>query len=131
MAAENDGQGEPAPQKKTEIDSEMFMIRSVLSLRPKAGGSQDLLRFFRDRRIPERALASPGCLGVEVQALFPDGDEVLVTALWASVGSYQTWLQSAGRHEDGVQMQPLLSSAADAVGAAKLYEVGPCARHGA
>lgn len=105
------------------------MIRSVLSLRPKVGQSQDLVRFFETRKIPERALASPGCLGVEVQNLLPDGDEVLVTALWASVESYEIWLGSAGRHEDGVQMQPLLAEGGDAVGPARLYEVARCANH--
>lgn len=105
------------------------MIRSVLSLKPKAGRSQDLVRFFATRKIPERALASPGCLGVEVQNLLPDGDEVLVTALWASVESYQIWLASAGRHEDGVQMRPLLAEDCDAVGTARLYRIAGCANH--
>lgn len=105
------------------------MIRSVLSLRPKAGCGQDLVRFFQIRKIPERALASPGCLGVEVQKLLPDGDEVIVTALWASVESYQIWLCSVGRHEDGVQMQPLLAEHGDAVGPARLYEIAGCANH--
>ncbi|WP_425988416.1 antibiotic biosynthesis monooxygenase family protein [Ensifer sp. R-19] len=105
------------------------MIRSVLSLKPKAGQSQDLVRFFGARKIPERALASPGCLGVEVQKLLPDGDEVLVTALWASVDSYRTWLESAGRHEDGVQMLPLLAEDGGALGPARLYEVARCVTH--
>ncbi|HEV7305083.1 antibiotic biosynthesis monooxygenase family protein [Ensifer sp.] len=105
------------------------MIRSVLSLKPKAGQSQELVRFFEVRKIPERALASPGCLGVEVQNLLPDGEEVLVTALWASVESYETWLCSVGRHEDGVQMKPLLAEGDDAVGPARLYEVARFATH--
>ncbi|MEI2301483.1 antibiotic biosynthesis monooxygenase family protein [Ensifer sp. MJa1] len=105
------------------------MIRSVLSLKPKAGQSQELVRFFEARKIPERALASPGCLGVEIQNLLPDGEEVLVTALWASVESYRTWLCSAGRHEDGVQMLPLLAEEGGVVGPARLYEVARLATH--
>lgn len=106
------------------------MIRSMLSLRPKAGGSRDLVRFFEERRIPERALASPGCLGVEVQSLLPHGEEVLVTALWASRDSYQAWLDSEGRQEDMVDMRPLLADTQNAVGGARLYEIGSYARHG-
>lgn len=104
------------------------MIRSMLNLRPKAGGSRALLGFFEERRIAERALAFPGCLGVEVQALLPDGEEVLVTALWESLASYQAYLDSAGRAEDVVHMLPLLSDAPAALGAAKLYEIGISAR---
>ena len=100
------------------------MIRSMLSLRPKAGGSQALVRFFEERRIPERSSAFPGCICVEVQTLLPHGDEVLVTALWESLASYQAYLDSAGREEDVAHMQPLLSSAPGAIGPAKLYEIG-------
>lgn len=100
------------------------MIRSMLSLQPKAGGGRALVRFFEERRIPERALTFPGCLGVEVQTLLPHGEEVLVTALWESLASYQTYLDSAGREEDVMHMQPLLSDAPGAVGPAKLYEIG-------
>ncbi|WP_457587487.1 antibiotic biosynthesis monooxygenase family protein [Ensifer canadensis] len=105
------------------------MIRSVLSLKPRPGSSQDLVRFFEARKIPERALASPGCLGVEIQNLLPGGEEVLVTALWASVESYQIWLDFPGRHEDGVQMRPLLAEHGEAVGPARLYLVARCANH--
>lgn len=104
------------------------MIRSMLNLRPTAGGSQALVRFFEERRIPERALAFPGCLGVEVQMLLPHGEEVLITALWESLASYQAYLDSAGREEDVVHMRPLLSDAPGAVGPAKLYEIASCAR---
>jgi heme-degrading monooxygenase HmoA len=103
------------------------MIRSMLNLRPKAGGSQALVRFFEERRIPERALAFPGCLGVEVQTLLPHGDEVVVTALWETLASYQTYLDSAGREEDVVHMLPLLSDSSSALDRAKLYEIGTCA----
>ena len=102
------------------------MIRSILSLRPKTGGSRALVRFFKERRIVERALDFPGCLSVEVQTLLPNGDEVLVTALWESLASYQTYLDSAGREEDVVHLQRLLLDAADAVGSAKLYENETC-----
>lgn len=100
------------------------MIRSMLNLRPKAGGSRALVRFFEERRIPERALAFPGCLGVEVQTLLPHGEEVVVTALWETLASYQTYLDSAGREEDVVHMLPLLDDVPEAVGPARLYEVG-------
>jgi heme-degrading monooxygenase HmoA len=110
------------------LHSELPMIRSMLSLRPKAGGSRDLVRFFEERRIPERALALPGCLGVEVQSLLPHGEEILVTALWTSPASYQEWLDSDGREQDMVHMRPLLADTLDAVGGARLYEIGAYAR---
>ncbi|MBZ7927165.1 antibiotic biosynthesis monooxygenase (plasmid) [Ensifer adhaerens] len=100
------------------------MIRSVLSLTPKVGASQDLVQFFEDREIPQRALATPGCLGVEVQTLLPDGGEVLVTALWTSASSYRAWLESAGRLEDGALMRPLLAGGGEVVAAARLYDIG-------
>lgn len=99
------------------------MIRSMLSLRPKAGESRALIRFFQERRIPERALSFPGCIGVEVQTLLPHGEEVLVTALWESLASYQTYLASAGREDDVAHMQPLLSSEPGQVTLAKLYTI--------
>lgn len=104
------------------------MIRSMLNLRPKTGGSRALVRFFEERRIPARALAFPGCLGVEVQTLLPHGEEVVVTALWETLESYQAYLDSAGREEDVVRMLPLLADVPDAVGPARLYEIGTCAQ---
>ncbi|KQV40796.1 MULTISPECIES: antibiotic biosynthesis monooxygenase [unclassified Rhizobium] len=106
------------------------MIRSMLSLRPRTGASRALVRFFEERRIPERALAFPGCLGVEVQTLLPHGEEeeVVVTALWETLANYQAYLDSAGREEDVVHMLPLLADVPDAVGPARLYEIGACAQ---
>lgn len=104
------------------------MIRSMLNLRPKPGGSQALVRFFEERCIPVRALAFPGCLGVEVQILLPHGEEVAVTALWETLASYQVYLDSAGREEDMERMLPLLADVPDAVGPAKLYEISACAQ---
>jgi heme-degrading monooxygenase HmoA len=106
------------------------MIRSVLHLKPAMNRGPDVVRFFRDRRIVERALAFPGCLGVEIQTLLPDEDEVLVMGLWETAGHYQAWLDLAERSQDGAQMQHLLLDKDEAIGAAKLYQVTISARRG-
>lgn len=99
------------------------MIRSILTLNPRPGQARALLGYIREQGILARAQAVPGCLRVEVGLGLPDGEAVVVTGLWASIESYERWLQSPDRLQGGAGMMPLLATTGEAVAAAGLYRI--------
>jgi heme-degrading monooxygenase HmoA len=102
---------------------EKIVIRSVLRLRPKTDGHRDVLAFYEQREILDRALADGGCTAAEVQVRLPNRDEIVVSALWRSVSDYQAWADSASRAADVSELEGLLAADAGALGTADLYEV--------
>lgn len=109
------------------------MIRSILTLKPKAGQAPALVSYFKEQNIAGDAMSVPGCLSVEVQTRIPDdagpdGDDVVVTALWSSIESYEDWLSSQARQRSGTGMLPLLATDGESVTSARLYRVEPLER---
>lgn len=102
------------------------VIRSVLRLKPKAAGPHELIDFYEQRQILPRALAAGGCESAELHVRLPDRDEVIISALWASVDAYQAWTHSPGRAEDVVELQALLATGAQPLEPAELFEVVAC-----
>lgn len=106
------------------------MIRSILKLKPKTGQAPALVSYFREQNIAGNAMSVPGCLSVEVQTRIPDdadpdGEDIVVTALWSSVESYEAWLSSQERQRSGAGMLPLLATDGETVTSARLYRVEP------
>jgi len=99
------------------------MIRSILHLRPAPGRTGDLLSYIAEEGIVSRALALPGCLAAEVATSLPDGRDVVVSGLWASMQAYEGWLRSPERLRKGSGMLALLDLQAGEVAAARLYRV--------
>lgn len=73
------------------------MIRSVLSLRPRAGDGAEIVDFYRRHGVLERAVEHDGCLGAELQLPTGGDGDVLVTALWRDADAYRGWLESPDR----------------------------------
>lgn len=99
------------------------MIRSILHLRPAPGRLHDLLTYIVEQGIVSRALSLPGCLSAEVETSIPDGQDVVVTGLWASMEAYEGWLRSPERLQKGSGMLPLLDIEGSEVSGARLYRV--------
>ncbi len=99
------------------------MIRSILKLKPRQGETRALVRYFEEENIVGSALSVPGCLAVEVQTRLPDGGDVVVTALWSSIQSYEAWLSSQDRQRSGAGMLPLLADGGESIAPARLYRV--------
>lgn len=99
------------------------MIRTILYFKAKPGLARDVANFFKQREIPARSLAMPGCLHVELGIAAPDGDEVVATALWASREAYEGWLASGGRANDVADLSLMLVDGPDAIGSAAIFEV--------
>lgn len=73
------------------------MIRSVLTLRPRASDGAEIVDFYRRHRVLERALEQDGCLGAELQLPTSGVGDVLVTALWRDADAYRGWLENPER----------------------------------
>lgn len=97
------------------------MIRSLLRMKVKPGRERAFAALFEERQIPERAMAIPGCLSVELSII--DAGEILSTALWASPEAYQGWLNSPGRVDDIAALLPLLANVPDAVSPSEICEI--------
>lgn len=106
------------------------MIRSILTLKPKTGQAPALVSYFKEQNIAGNAMSVPGCLAVEMQTRIPDdadpdGEDIVVTALWASIESYEAWLSSQERQRSSAGMLPLLATDGETVTSARLYRVEP------
>ena len=98
------------------------MIRTLLRMKVKPGRERDVAAIFEERRFGERAMAMPGCLGVEL-SMIPGAGTMVSTALWASRQAYQGWLDSAGRADDIALLRPLLAEGPDAIGPSEICEI--------
>ena len=86
------------------------MTRSLLYLRAKPGCRDRLLAVFERLSVLALASGQPGFLGAELHVPLDDGDEVLVTAAWASAEHYEAWLASPVREAMGEELMPLLAA---------------------
>jgi heme-degrading monooxygenase HmoA len=86
------------------------MTRSLLYLRTKPNRRDELLQVFERLGVLALASQQPGFLGAELQVPLDDGDEVLVTAAWASPEHYEAWLASPVREAMGDELMPLLEA---------------------
>ena len=76
-------------------------VRSMLDLPTDV--PEQLLAFYDEHRILERARAFPGCLAAEWWQPTDGGDPV-ISALWTGVDRYQAWVDDPwrGRLADGL-----------------------------
>jgi heme-degrading monooxygenase HmoA len=118
-------------RRPRQVDhTENKMIRSILKLKPKSGQAPALVSYFKEQDIVGNAMSVPGCLSVEVQTRIPDEadpdcEDIVVTALWSSIESYEAWLSSQERQRSGTGMLPLLATDRETVASARLYRVEP------
>ncbi len=84
------------------------MIRSVLYLRPRDGGSAEIVEFYRHHHVLERAAQQDGCLGAELQLPLRGEGDVLVTALWRDADAYQGWLDNPERSVNADELAQLV-----------------------
>lgn len=99
------------------------MIRSVLTLRPKAGDHNRVMAYYEQRGILQRAVHAAGCRSAEIQLRIPHHDAIVVTALWASRGDYARWVESSERADDVHELLTLLHGDPDVLDEAHIYEV--------
>jgi heme-degrading monooxygenase HmoA len=100
------------------------MIRSVLALRARAGMSQAVEEFYRDRGIIERAVSFPGCHGVALLRSVGEGpDTHVVIADWDDTAAYQRWVDDPWRAETSAALADLLDAG---FAAGRMYEPVLC-----
>jgi heme-degrading monooxygenase HmoA len=96
------------------------MVVSVLSLTPRPGAENDLVRAFEEQEIFEHSRRSGGFVTGRLLRPLTPGEPFLVIAEWDEPGSYQRWLDNPVRDELSAALQPLL--AGEHVAPGKLYE---------
>lgn len=96
------------------------MIKTVLTMKPAPGRSDDLVDLFRREAIIDKALSVEGCHNVEVLA---SEFEVLVAATWEDDDAYERWLAHPERNARNVELNHLLVEPITATTAGGRYEV--------
>ena len=96
----------------------MAVLRSILRLTPLPARADELISLFTEQDVFGRAGTTSGYQGGEVQ-IAVDGEEVVVTATWASAAAYDSWLQSTERDRINALLLPLLATRPDG----RLYEI--------
>jgi quinol monooxygenase YgiN len=103
--------------------SEPALIRSVLYLPPRAGGSDDIVGLYRREEILETALRQDGCLSAELQVPREPDAPILVTALWRDAGAYEGWLANPLREATRPKLAELVEGDFDAAVRGAVYDV--------
>jgi quinol monooxygenase YgiN len=99
------------------------LIRSVLYLSPRAGGSDDIVGVYRREAILETALRQEGCLSAELQVPREPGAAILVTALWRDAAAYESWLANPLRETTAPMLAELVDGDFDAAVRGAVYDV--------
>jgi hypothetical protein len=95
----------------------------VLRLKLKPGRDGDVVAYYAERDILGKAMSAGGCTAAEIHVRLPERDEVVVSALWRSIGDYDAWLASAGRAVDSADLEVLLAPESVPVGEGETYDV--------
>ncbi|WP_116204651.1 antibiotic biosynthesis monooxygenase family protein [Amycolatopsis circi] len=80
---------------------------TMLTLRPAAGRTQEVLAYYREQGV----LEASGALTAQVLVDGDDPDTVVVTALWADRSAYTAWQNSPKRREFSAGMAAFFDSA--------------------
>src|SRR5262245_14936820 len=86
------------------------MTRSVLFFSILPGRRDEFVAGFARLAVLRRAGVTPGCGRGRRHVPGEGGDEVLVTAEWASPEAYQGWLDNPIRAEIQAELGPLLAA---------------------
>lgn len=99
------------------------MVRSYLFLSARPGRVGDLVRFYRDVGVLERARSKDGCLGAELTVPRSGEDPVIVTALWRDLPAYEAWVADPWRQESIRGIAEFLEAEVGAAEAGGIFDV--------
>ncbi|MBS3180632.1 MULTISPECIES: hypothetical protein [Leucobacter] len=97
------------------------MIRSILTLQPRTGRSEEIVRLYRAQEILQQSLDLTRAICSEISVAIDGSGEIIVSALWPDAAAYQEWIDHPERGKRVPQLPELLEGAE--VGVAKLYRV--------
>jgi heme-degrading monooxygenase HmoA len=101
---------------------ERALIRSVLYVEPRDGDHGAIVRFYRERRLLERAAEVDGFISSELHVPLERGP-LLVTALWRDADAYRRWLEHPARAAAADGLASLVEEDFDAQASGDVYEV--------
>jgi quinol monooxygenase YgiN len=85
------------------------MVRSVLTMRARAGRRDEVVALFERLQILREASAIRGYLDAELHLAADEADGLLVTARWQDGRAYDAWLASPVRERLRAPLEELLA----------------------
>jgi quinol monooxygenase YgiN len=98
------------------------VVRTLLYLRPRPGGRDEIVALYRRERILERALEQDGCLGAELYVPAGDDGDIVVTALWRDATAYEGWIANPARAANADELASVVDGDFDAAVRGEVYE---------